>query len=240
MSPSSAPVRLIGRPKPSSSAAPRTARSSTTSGRRRPASTSSVGSTGGGAVLVAPGAQVWLDVWVPRGHPLWDDDVIGAAAWLGHAWVGALTGLGAGPLGVHRGPLAPTAWSDRICFAGFGPGEVFVADRRGDGGPPPSPGAKVVGLAQRRTRPVPASTPPRRCGGIRGRSWPSSGRSDARVRRRRGEHHPAIVQTAAIGLGAIAPRVSRAPTTSISSPRWNKPSSPPCPDPPVVADAGRL
>ena len=33
-----------------------------------------------------------------------------------------------------------TAWSDRVCFAGLGPGEVTVEGR------------KVVGLSQRRTR----------------------------------------------------------------------------------------
>jgi lipoate---protein ligase len=39
--------------------------------------------SGGGAVLLQPGAQVWVDVEVPRDDPLWDDDV-GRACW----WVG--------------------------------------------------------------------------------------------------------------------------------------------------------
>ena len=47
-------------------------------------------STGGGAVLVAPDAQVWLDVWLPRRHELWDDDIIRSAIWLGEAWAHAL------------------------------------------------------------------------------------------------------------------------------------------------------
>jgi len=45
-----------------------------------------------------------------------------------------------------------TAWSDRLCFAGFGPGEVSVVDGpRGDVRSE-STGPKVMGLAQRRTR----------------------------------------------------------------------------------------
>jgi lipoate-protein ligase A len=111
--------------------------------------------TGGGAVLVAPDAQVWLDLWVPRSHALWDDDVVRSALWLGEAWRGALEGLGAPALEIHRRPLLRRAWSDLVCFAGLGPGEVYLAaadppdaaapDRAG-------PGAKVMGLAQRRTR----------------------------------------------------------------------------------------
>jgi lipoate-protein ligase A len=101
--------------------------------------------TGGGAVLVARDAQVWIDVWVPRTHQLWDDDIIRAALWLGEAWAKALESLGARPLRVHRGPATRRAWSDLVCFAGLGPGEVFLASS-GD------TGQKVTGLAQRRTR----------------------------------------------------------------------------------------
>lgn len=98
-------------------------------------------STGGGAVVVAPDAQVWIDLWVPRRHRLWDDDVVRASSWLGDAWARALGSLGAGPVQVHRGPAARSVWSDLVCFAGLGPGEVHVSGR------------KVTGLAQRRTRP---------------------------------------------------------------------------------------
>jgi lipoate-protein ligase A len=92
--------------------------------------------SGGGAVLMEPGGLVWVDVFVPAGDPLWEVDVGRAFAWLGDAWAGA---LGAGAT-VHDGPLVTTAWSRLVCFAGLGPGEVTVA------------GAKVVGMAQRRTR----------------------------------------------------------------------------------------
>lgn len=97
-------------------------------------------SSGGGAVWVGPGAQVWLDAWIPRGDPLWHDDVIASSWWLGETWVKALDELGVAPLLVHRGRALRTEWSDIVCFAGIGPGEVTK-------GP-----AKVVGIAQRRTR----------------------------------------------------------------------------------------
>jgi lipoate---protein ligase len=97
-------------------------------------------SSGGGAVLVAPGAQVWLDIWLPRHDALWDDDVIRSSWWLGETWAAALASLGSSPLTVHRGGAVRTDWSATVCFAGVGPGEVSA-------GP-----AKVVGMAQRRTR----------------------------------------------------------------------------------------
>jgi hypothetical protein len=96
--------------------------------------------TGGGAVFVAGDAQVWLDLWVPRGHGLWDDDIVSGAGWVGDAWLAALAGLGVSSLEVHRGPATRSQWSERVCFAGLGPGELY----RGV--------SKVMGLAQRRTR----------------------------------------------------------------------------------------
>ena len=44
--------------------------------------------SGGGAVLLEPDDVAWIDVIVPRGDPLWSDDVAVAAEWLGQAWVG--------------------------------------------------------------------------------------------------------------------------------------------------------
>jgi lipoate-protein ligase A len=96
--------------------------------------------SGGGAVWVAPGDQVWVDVVVPARDPLWSDDVGQAFGWLGDVWAAALTSLGVEGLTVHRGPLVTTRWSGDVCFAGLGPGEVTVEGR------------KVVGMAQRRTR----------------------------------------------------------------------------------------
>jgi lipoate-protein ligase A len=96
--------------------------------------------SGGGAVLVEPGGTVWVDVVVPPGDPLWDDDVGRAAHWVGEAWATTLDRCGVAGATVHRGGLVTTPWSRQVCFAGLGPGEVVLAGR------------KVVGVAQRRTR----------------------------------------------------------------------------------------
>jgi len=96
--------------------------------------------SGGGAVLVEPGALVWVDVLVPAGDPRWEVDVGRAFAWLGRAWVGALSEAGVTGAVAYDGPLVAGEWSGLVCFAGLGPGEVTVD------------GAKVVGLCQRRTR----------------------------------------------------------------------------------------
>jgi lipoate-protein ligase A len=96
--------------------------------------------SGGGAVLVEPGAVAWVDVSLPRSDPLWEDDVGRSFGWLGEAWCWALSAVGTPGCKVHRGPAVKTRWSGKVCFAGLGPGEVTVGGR------------KVVGMAQRRTR----------------------------------------------------------------------------------------
>ncbi len=96
--------------------------------------------SGGGAVWLSPGHVTWVDVVVPAGDPLWHADVGRASYWLGAAWVEALGRLGHPGGAVHRGRMVRTPWSDLVCFAGLGPGEITVA------------GAKVVGISQRRTR----------------------------------------------------------------------------------------
>jgi lipoate---protein ligase len=96
-------------------------------------------SSGGGAVLVSHGAQVWIDVWLPRGDVLWDDDVVVSSAWLGDAWHRALSDEGLDDLTVS-GASRRSEWSELVCFAGLGPGEVLWKGR------------KLVGLSQRRTR----------------------------------------------------------------------------------------
>lgn len=95
--------------------------------------------SGGGAVVVAPDAQLWLDAWIGRDDPLWSDDVVRSAYWFGEAWATSLRSLGAGDPQVHRGRASTDEWSRLVCFAGLGPGEVTVEGR------------KVVGLAQRRS-----------------------------------------------------------------------------------------
>lgn len=96
--------------------------------------------SGGGAVLVEPGAQLWVDVLLPSTDPCWDTDVGRSFLWLGDAWVAALAELGI-EARRHEGPMVTNRWSPLVCFAGLGPGEVVTSD-----------GSKVVGIAQRRTR----------------------------------------------------------------------------------------
>jgi len=90
-------------------------------------------------VLVRPGELLWVDVLLPAGDPLWEDDVGRSFHWLGQAWVDALAALGV-EASWHDGPMVCTPWCRQVCFAGIGPGEVTVDGR------------KVVGMSQRRTR----------------------------------------------------------------------------------------
>ena len=97
--------------------------------------------SGGGAVWVDPVTTAWVDVILPAGDPLWDDDVGRAARWVGRAWRAALADLGVEPTEVHDGPLACGPLGRLVCFGTVGAGEVTTPDRR-----------KVVGVSQRRTR----------------------------------------------------------------------------------------
>lgn len=100
--------------------------------------------SGGGLVIVGALHTAWLDVLVPRGHPCWDDDVARAAWWIGEVWGDVLGRHAAlddvGTIAVHREAMITSPLARRVCFAGRGPGEVFVG------------GAKAVGISQRRTR----------------------------------------------------------------------------------------
>lgn len=96
--------------------------------------------SGGGAVLLRPGGQVWADFFIPADDPLWSDDLAHAAQWAGKLWAAAIGPLVAEPVSVHSGRLAADQWGRLVCFAGRGPGEVFVD------------GLKVVGVSQRRSR----------------------------------------------------------------------------------------
>lgn len=91
-------------------------------------------SSGGSAVLVGPGRVMWVDLVIPVGDPLWDDDVGRAAWWVGDLWASVVDGSE-----VWRGAMRANAWSPTVCFAGLGPGEVTLGGR------------KVVGISQRRT-----------------------------------------------------------------------------------------
>ena len=99
-----------------------------------------VRSSGGGAVMVVPGEYLWIDLWVPRGDPRHDNDVVRAASWVGDLWAEAAKRVLGRSVDVHTGGLRPGVHGNSICFAGTGPGEVFVDGR------------KLVGISQRRTR----------------------------------------------------------------------------------------
>ncbi|MDE0803135.1 MAG: hypothetical protein OSA99_07395 [Acidimicrobiales bacterium] len=96
--------------------------------------------SGGGAVWVAPDDPIWVDVVIPRGDPLWTDDVGHAFRPVGRAWSEALETVGVAGTVVHQGAMIRTDWSDLVCFSGTGPGEVLHHGR------------KIVGISQRRSR----------------------------------------------------------------------------------------
>jgi len=100
--------------------------------------------SGGGIVFLAPGEHVWLDVVIPRGDVLWNDDVAKASWWLGDVWVQTLNALGENNVSVHHESLSSDAWGDLLCFAGVGPGEVARQSAESL--------SKFVGISQRRTR----------------------------------------------------------------------------------------
>lgn len=95
--------------------------------------------SGGGVVLVSAADLLWVDIGVPRDDPLWHPDVGAAFLWLGHLWRRVLAACGIAAE-FHEGGHEPGSWGSLVCFAGHGPGEVFVGGR------------KVVGLSQRRGR----------------------------------------------------------------------------------------
>ncbi len=99
--------------------------------------------SGGGAVLLEPGAVVWFDVVVPsdalRAAGA-GDDVGRSMIWLGDHIAAALDALGLAGAVVHRAAMITTRWSPLVCFDGLGRGEITVD------------GAKLVGISARRTR----------------------------------------------------------------------------------------
>lgn len=97
--------------------------------------------SGGGVVYLEPGETLWVDVFVPRDDDRARDDVRNSMVWMGERWTDALDRVGVtGESAVHRGAMVDTRWSELICFAGVGPGEVLLDGR------------KLVGISQRRTR----------------------------------------------------------------------------------------
>lgn len=94
--------------------------------------------SGGGAVWLHPERSVWLDFTIPRGDPVWEDDVPSSMGWLGDVFRDALRGVQLAE--VVDTPYDATPLARAVCFGGLAPGEVVTS------------GAKTVGISQRRTR----------------------------------------------------------------------------------------
>ncbi len=94
---------------------------------------------GGGVVLLQPD-DVWIDWWLPAEDFRWSSDVHVTSNRVGEWWRQVLTEHLESAVFLHEGPLqGDPAW--RVaCFAGRGPGEIFVDDR------------KAVGITQWRVR----------------------------------------------------------------------------------------
>ena len=94
---------------------------------------------GGGVVLLQPG-DLWVDWWIPRDDERWSHDVRASSVAVGSWWSDALSECTSGTRAVHTGALEGDEAHRVACFAGRGPGEVFVEQR------------KAVGLTQWRVR----------------------------------------------------------------------------------------
>ena len=95
--------------------------------------------TGGGAVFVDPKTLFWVDLFVPRGHRLWNDDIGVASIWMGGVWKDALGSLGV-DTHIHNRPFVKDSLAELVCFGGRAPGELLIGEK------------KVLGISQRRTR----------------------------------------------------------------------------------------
>ncbi len=94
---------------------------------------------GGGLVLLQPD-DLWIDWWIPADDSRWSGDVHVSSTRAGFWWRDALGTTVPGVITVHEGALVGDVGYRVICFAGRGPGEVFVDDR------------KAVGVTQWRVR----------------------------------------------------------------------------------------
>ena len=94
---------------------------------------------GGGLVLLQPD-DLWIDWWIPADDPRWRSDVHASSRMVGQWWADVLTDVLDGVITVHDGPLEGDPAYRLVCFAGRGPGEVFLDDK------------KAVGITQWRVR----------------------------------------------------------------------------------------
>lgn len=94
---------------------------------------------GGGLVLLRPD-DLWVDWWIPHDDARWSPDVHVSSINAGHWWARELERYTDEAVSVHDGSLDGEPAFRVVCFAGRGPGEVFVGNR------------KAVGVTQWRVR----------------------------------------------------------------------------------------
>ncbi len=91
---------------------------------------------GGGGLVLLQSGDLWVDWWIPVTDPRWSPDVRASSLRVGGWWRDVLATHVQGEVSVHEGALEGEEAHRVVCFAGRGPGEVFVDGR------------KAVGLAQ--------------------------------------------------------------------------------------------
>ncbi len=96
--------------------------------------------SGGGIVSLQPGAQCWVDVFIPADDPLWVDDVDRSSLWLGESWARVAARFGWTGAEVYRGVPTEPELARLACFGSLAAGEVYRGRH------------KLVGISQRRTR----------------------------------------------------------------------------------------
>lgn len=94
---------------------------------------------GGGLVVLHPG-DLWIDWWIPSNDDRWSSDLHASSLRAGEWWRDSLRDAIDAPITVHVGSLEGDPAHRVVCFAGRGPGEVFVD------------GCKTVGVTQWRVR----------------------------------------------------------------------------------------
>jgi lipoate-protein ligase A len=94
---------------------------------------------GGGLVFLQPD-DLWVDWWIPNNDARWSNDVHKSSLMIGEWWREFLRHYVAADIVVHTGSLEGALAFRLVCFAGRGPGEVFVDGR------------KAVGVTQWRVR----------------------------------------------------------------------------------------
>jgi lipoate-protein ligase A len=94
---------------------------------------------GGGLVFLQPD-DLWVDWWIPNNDARWSHDVYKSSLMIGEWWREFLRHYVAADIVVHTGSLEGALAFRLVCFAGRGPGEVFVDGR------------KAVGVTQWRVR----------------------------------------------------------------------------------------